>query len=57
MSVYGRDAGQTLIGEGLAHTYVCSCTRCSPRRRCADSNFPSDLDLAEGDRARYCSSF
>ncbi len=28
----GRDAGNILIGEGLAHSYVCSATRCPQRR-------------------------
>jgi endonuclease YncB( thermonuclease family) len=31
LTVDGRDVGDVLIGEGLAHRYVCSGTRC-PRR-------------------------
>jgi endonuclease YncB( thermonuclease family) len=36
LSIDGRDVGQILIGEGLAHTYVCSATRCPPRRQWCD---------------------
>jgi endonuclease YncB( thermonuclease family) len=32
LSIGGRDVGQILIGEGLAHPYVCSATSCPPRR-------------------------
>jgi len=32
LSIGGRDVGGILIGEGLAHSYVCSATSC-PRRR------------------------
>jgi endonuclease YncB( thermonuclease family) len=32
LSIGGRDAGAILISEGLAHPYVCSTTRCPPRR-------------------------
>src|SRR4051812_18529595 len=32
LTVGARDAGQILIGEGLAHPYVCGATSC-PRRR------------------------
>ena len=30
--VSGRDVGQILIGEGLAHPYVCGATSCPKRR-------------------------
>jgi len=32
IAVNGRDVGQILIAEGLAHPYVCGPTRCPPRR-------------------------
>jgi len=32
LSVGGRDVGTILIGEGLAHSYVCSATSCPQRR-------------------------
>jgi endonuclease YncB( thermonuclease family) len=32
----GRDAGQILISEGLAHPYVCGATSCPPRRPWCD---------------------
>ena len=32
LTVGGRDVGQILIGEGLAHPYVCGGTNCPPRR-------------------------
>ena len=32
LSIGGRDAGNILINEGLAHPYICSATRCPPRR-------------------------
>jgi endonuclease YncB( thermonuclease family) len=32
----GRDAGQILISEGLAHRYVCGATSCPPRRPWCD---------------------
>ncbi|WOH70673.1 thermonuclease family protein [Bradyrhizobium sp. NDS-1] len=33
LTIGGRDVGEILIGEGLAHRYVCSGTRCPPRQR------------------------
>jgi endonuclease YncB( thermonuclease family) len=32
LSIGGRDAGNILIGEGLAHPYVCGATSCPQRR-------------------------
>lgn len=32
LSAVGRDVGDTLISEGLAHRYICSGTRCPPRQ-------------------------
>jgi endonuclease YncB( thermonuclease family) len=32
----GRDAGQILISEGLAHPFVCGATSCPPRRPWCD---------------------
>ena len=32
LTIDGRDVGQILIGEGLAHAYVCEGTRCPKRR-------------------------
>jgi endonuclease YncB( thermonuclease family) len=32
LSIGGRDAGDILISEGLAHPYNCSATRCPPRQ-------------------------
>ena len=32
LSIGGRDVGGILIGEGLAHPYVCGATSCPPRR-------------------------
>jgi endonuclease YncB( thermonuclease family) len=36
LMVGGRDVGQILIGEGLAHPYVCSGTSCPKRRPWCD---------------------
>jgi endonuclease YncB( thermonuclease family) len=36
LSVAGRDVGQILIGEGLAHSYVCSGVSCPKRRPWCD---------------------
>jgi endonuclease YncB( thermonuclease family) len=36
LSIGGRDAGGILIGEGLAHPYVCGVTSCPPRRQWCD---------------------
>jgi endonuclease YncB( thermonuclease family) len=33
LSIGGRDVGTILIGEGLAHPYVCSATNCPKRRQ------------------------
>lgn len=33
LRVDGRDVGHTLIGEGLARSYVCGSTGCPPRRQ------------------------
>jgi len=33
LSIGGRDVGQILIGEDLAHPYVCGATSCRQRRR------------------------
>jgi endonuclease YncB( thermonuclease family) len=32
LTIGGRDVGQILIGEGLAHPYVCGATSCPKRR-------------------------
>jgi hypothetical protein len=32
LSIDGREAGQILISEGLAHSYVCGATSCPKRR-------------------------
>ena len=32
LTVAGRDVGQMLVWEGLAHAYVCGATSCPPRR-------------------------
>jgi hypothetical protein len=32
LSIGGRDVGSILIGEGLAHPYVCGTTSCPQRR-------------------------
>ena len=32
VSIDGRDVGEILISEGLAHPYVCAATSCPPRR-------------------------
>jgi endonuclease YncB( thermonuclease family) len=32
LSIGGRDVGQILISEGLAHSYVCGATSCPKRR-------------------------
>jgi len=32
LSIGGRDAGNILIGEGLAHPYICGATSCPQRR-------------------------
>lgn len=32
VTIDGRDVGQILISEGLAHSYVCGATSCPPRR-------------------------
>ncbi|MGY8685891.1 hypothetical protein Q2941_50625, partial [Bradyrhizobium sp. UFLA05-153] len=32
LTVGGRNVSQILIGEGLAHPYVCGATSCPPRR-------------------------
>ena len=37
LTVGGRDVGQILIGEGLAHAYICSGTSCPKRRPWCDS--------------------
>jgi len=36
LTVGGRDVGQILIGEGLAHAYVCGGTSCPKRRTWCD---------------------
>src|SRR6267142_1298534 len=36
LSIGGRDVGSILIGEGLAHPYVCGATTCPPRRPWCD---------------------
>jgi endonuclease YncB( thermonuclease family) len=36
LTVGGRDVGQILIGEGLAHPYVCSGTSCPKRQPWCD---------------------
>jgi endonuclease YncB( thermonuclease family) len=33
LSIGGRDAGNILISEGLAHPYICGATSCPPRRQ------------------------
>jgi endonuclease YncB( thermonuclease family) len=32
LSIGGRDVGAILVGEGLAHPYICSATSCPKRR-------------------------
>jgi endonuclease YncB( thermonuclease family) len=36
LSIGGRDVGNILIGEGLAHSYVCGATSCPQRRPWCD---------------------
>jgi endonuclease YncB( thermonuclease family) len=36
LSIGGRDVGAILIGEGLAHSYVCDATSCPTRRPWCD---------------------
>jgi len=36
LSIGGRDVGQILISEGLAHPYICGATNCPQRRPWCD---------------------